>query len=87
MKVVKSLTAKETLELISKQYATISDIQSIAGVGKDQARTIKKEIEKKMINDYGLNISNGKIPMDKLVEHLNINVSYLKELSNIWLIN
>ena len=30
MKVVKSLTAKETLELISKQYATISDIQSIA---------------------------------------------------------
>lgn len=83
MKVVKSLTAKETLELISNQYATIQDIQKIAGVGKDQARAIKKEIELKVLEETGKVFPNGKVPMDRLVEHLNINIGYLKKICNI----
>lgn len=83
MKVVKSLTAKETLEVISKQYATLLDIQKIAGVGRDQARVIKKEVESKVFEETGKIFPNGKVPMDKLVEYLNININYLKKMCNI----
>lgn len=77
MKSIKSLTATETLEIISKQYADTKDIKKLACCGDITARKIKQQIQNEL-SDWLL--PPGKIPMDILVQKLNININYLKRL-------
>lgn len=79
MKLVDSLTAEETLEIISKQWATVNDIRLLASVGNNKALQIKNEIQQN-IKQAGF-IPTTKIPMDMLVNYLGINVDYLKKIS------
>ena len=72
------LNAAETLNLISKQWAGISDIRALAEVGEGNARKIKKRIEEEL-NDWLL--PYGKVPMSKVVEYLRIDIKYLKKVS------
>lgn len=74
-----SISAEETLELIKKTWADISDIQLLACCGRDKARKIKIAIEESIYNQ-GYKLPNGKVPMDKLVEYLKINITYLKKI-------
>ena len=79
MKLVESLTAKETLKIISKQWASVNDIKQLASVGNGKALNIKKDIQQSLSDD-GFTLTT-KIPMDRLVEYLGINVEYLKKIS------
>ena len=79
MKLVDSLTAKETLEIISKQWATVNDIRLLASVGNNKALKIKNEIQEN-IKKAGFT-PTSKIPMDMLVDYLGINVEYLRKIS------
>ena len=79
MNLVDNLTAKETLKILSKQWANINDIKILASVGNNKAFKIKKEINQS-IKDDGLKPTT-KIPMDRLVKYLGINIEYLKKIS------
>ena len=79
MKLVESLSAKETLDIISKQWASVNDIKQLASVGNSKALKIKKDIQKSL-SENGFTLTS-KIPMDRLVEYLGINVEYLRKIS------
>ncbi len=70
---------EETLEIISKQWATVKDIRLLASVGNNKALQIKNEIQQN-IKKAGF-MTTTKIPMDMLVNYLGINVEYLKKIS------
>lgn len=76
---IPSLTAKETLEILDKQWADINDIRKLACCGRDKAREVKKEINTTLAKE-GYTIIN-KVPMEKVVEYLKININYLKKIS------
>lgn len=74
-----SLSAEETLDILNKNYLDTNDIAKVASVGRDKAREIKRDIENKLIEEgYTL---TPKVPTDKVVEYLKINVNYLKKIA------
>ena len=79
MKLVESLTAKEALDIVSKQWASVNDIKRLASVGNSKALEIKKDIQQGL-SKSGFTLTT-KIPMDRLVEYLGINVEYLRKIS------
>ncbi len=76
---IPSLTAEEMLEIMNKQWASTKDIQALASVGEQKALKIKNEINEILEQDGYIAI--GKVPMEKLVEYLKININYLKKIS------
>lgn len=62
----KSLTAKETLQIIERNFATTNDIMQLGCCGINKARKIKSEIRNKMV-DEGYAIPRNLVDM-KLVE-------------------
>lgn len=77
----KALNAKETLELLSKQWATTSDIMRLAFVGENKAREIGQEVTKIVFEREKKVLPRGLYPMSILQEYLGINISYLKKIS------
>lgn len=71
------MKASDTLELISKQWASVKDIQLLADCGRDTALKIKNAIVKELENWI---LPKGQIPMSKLVEYLKIDINYLKRV-------
>lgn len=76
----KSAKAKDVLSVIDKLYASTKDIQLLANCGKNNALKIKNEIREKLESE-GYYLPSNTIPMDQLVEFLNINIKYLKEVN------
>lgn len=83
---MKKLTAKDTLELISKQWCSSQDFSILSNTGKNTTlklmRELRKELEQK---NYFL--PTNLLPMDKVVEYLNLNVDYLEKVSDFDLIS
>lgn len=78
---VKRLSPKEILNILNKQYLNIVDIKKIASVNIDNARKIRNEITERLKADNYF-VPNNLIPSESLVKYLNLNISYLKKLSN-----
>lgn len=78
----KNNTAKNILEIISKQYCTTSDLMILSNSGKNTCLKIKKQLREKLQNE-NYYLPKNVLPMDKVVEFLNINISYLKKVSNL----
>ena len=76
----KILTANELLSLISKQWARNQDIALIGSVCLNKAADIRKEIENQLKSD-GYKLPAHQVPMEKVVEYFNINLKYLKRVS------
>ena len=74
------VNANELLDLISRQWATKNEVKKIANVGENKALEIMRNIRNSLEND-GYRLPRNLIPMDKLVDYLKINVSYLKKVS------
>jgi len=79
-KAVKSITAIEVLEILKKQWLNTKDVQKLANVGATNAKKIKENITKKIL-DEGYFLPNGLIPSEEIVKYLNINIKYLKKIS------
>ncbi len=74
------MTAKETLELISKQWCDLKDLQKLTGLGKNNALKLKNEI-KLDLNNKGYLLPNKLLPMNEVVNYLKINISYLQKMA------
>lgn len=79
------VTATELLELLNKQWASNKDIMKIGGVGLNKAIADRKEIELKVKEKYGKDcrLPSAKVPMEEVVNFYNININYLKKVSQI----
>lgn len=80
MKTTNSINATETLELIEKTWADTNDIMKLACCGVVNAKKIKQDLAKELEQE-GYKLPSGKVPMDRLVQYLKININYLKRVS------
>ena len=80
MKVTNSISAKETLELINKTWADKHDVMKLASCGETSAEKIKKDLTD-ILAQEGYVLPTNKVPMDRLVQYLKININYLKKVS------
>lgn len=78
---LKKLNAKEVLELVNQQWATVYDIMKIGNCGKNTAQKVKKEIKDSIKTELNKEVPYGYVPMDKVIDYYNINISYLKRVS------
>ena len=74
------MTAKETLELISKQWCDLDDLIKLTGMGKSNALKLKREIKGELVNQ-GYLLPTNALPMDEVVRKLKINISYLQKMT------
>ena len=79
-KLITPLTAEETLERISKQWASKRDVMDIGFVGDTKAGIVVKEI-KGNLEHQGYKLPSNYIPMQSVIYYFKINVSYLKKVS------
>lgn len=76
------MNAKETLELLAKQWCTLKDLMKLTNLGRNSALKIRKEI----INDLenkGYKLPCSLIPMCEVVNKLNININYLQNITRM----
>ena len=76
------MTAVETLELLSKQWCTLQDLIKLTSIGRNSALKIRKEIITDLTNQ-GYKLPYNLIPMCEVVNKLNINVPYLKDMAEL----
>ena len=70
------MNARETLELISKQWCTTEDIKKLTGLGKASALKLKSKIKTNLLSK-GYSLPNKLLPMYEVVNYLKIDVNYL----------
>ena len=80
-KLEKRLSAFETLERLSSQWATKRDIMDIGFIGDTQANKVIKCIREEIENE-GKILPKGIVPMEKVKDYFSINISYLRKISN-----
>lgn len=80
-KVPKQHTATEILEVLKKQWLDTKDIQIVSGTSIDKARKLKKQIANKIIEEEKCLLPNGLVPSDKVAKYFNLNIKYLKQIS------
>ncbi len=76
------MTAVETLELLSKQRCTLQDLMKLTSLGRNSALKIRKEIITDLTNQCYKPPCNL-MPMCEIVNKLNINVPYLKDMAEL----
>ena len=76
------LTAEQVLDVASSQWATAKDIMKIGSVGRNKAYAIRNEIILSCYNDNKLR-NRGLVPMSEVLKYFNIDLNYLKIISNM----
>ena len=76
------MNAKETLELISKQWCNLKDLMKLLGCGRNKALEVKKEIRTKLIKD-GYYLPNNNLPMQAVVDILKIDIDRLEKIISL----
>ena len=76
------MNAKETLNLISKQWCSIDDLKKLSNLGNNNVYKLKKEIQDELESN-GYILPKGLIPMCEVVKKLKIDIDYLNKLSNL----
>lgn len=76
------MTAVEILELLSKQWCTLQYLMKLTSFGRNSALKIRKEIITDLTNQ-GYKLPCNLIPMCEVVNKLNINVPYLKDIAEL----
>ncbi len=74
------MNAKETLNLISKQWCDMSDLKKLTGLGQNNAIKLRNEIKLSLINK-GYTLPNRLLPMNEVVNYLKINIQYLQKMA------
>ena len=78
----KKLSATETLKILDNQWADIKDIMNLGYLGYNRSLDVMKSIRENLKKD-GYTTPNKLVPMDKVIEYFNINISYLKKVAKI----
>ena len=74
------MNARETLNLISKQWCDLNDLRKLTGLEKNNAIKLKNEIRIDLENK-GYLLPNKLLPMNEVVSYLKINISYLQKMA------
>ncbi len=74
------MNARETLNLISKQWCDLNDLRKLTGLGKNSATKLKNEIRIDLENK-GYLLPSKLLPMNEVVSYLKINISYLQKMA------
>lgn len=73
------MNVREILELITtKNWCDISDLMKLTGLSRISALKIKNKIKKEL----NYEIHTTKLPMNIVVDYLNIDINYLKKITN-----
>lgn len=75
--------ASEQLKAMTSQWADNKAITIIGGVGLNKALEIRKEIEKQIKKEGYRLPRNGIVPMKYVIDYFNIDIDYLKKLSQL----
>lgn len=78
---MKTISAKDTLEIISKQWCSSQDFSILSNTGKNTTLKLMRELRKQLEQDNYF-LPTNLLPMDKVVEYLKLNIPYLKKVSN-----
>lgn len=78
---MKTISAKDTLEIISKQWCSSQDFSILSNTGKNTTLKLMRELRKQLEQDNYF-LPTNLLPMDKVVEYLKLNIPYLKRVSN-----
>lgn len=78
---MKTISAKDTLEIISKQWCSSQDFSVLSNTGKNTTLKLMRELRKQLEQDNYF-LPTNLLPMDKVVEYLKLNIPYLKKVSN-----
>lgn len=76
------MNAKETLEIISKQWCTTEDLQLLSQLGVNNVCKLKKKI-KDELEEQGYLLPKGKLPMNEVVKYLKIDIEYLNKVKDL----
>lgn len=76
------MSANDTLELLAKQWSTLSDLMKLTTLGRNLALKIRKETITNL-TDQDYKLPCNLIPMCEVVNKLNINVPYLKDMAEL----
>lgn len=79
---MKTISAKETLEIISKPWCSSKDFSILSNTGKNTTLKLMNELRNSLIQENYF-LPNNMLPMDKVVEYLNININYLNKVRNL----
>lgn len=77
------MSSIEIMNVLSKQWANVNDIQKIGSCGRDKAIMIRNEIEKSIIRS-DKRLPQGKeklVPMQKVVEYFDVNIDYIYSMA------
>ncbi len=80
-KIITPMKAIDILEIISYQWARTKDIMDIGCCGKVRAIAVKDEIQQQIKTETGKDLPKHLVPMSKVVEYFNIDISYLKKVA------
>lgn len=78
---MKTISAKDTLEIISKQWCSSQDFSILSNTGKNTTLKLMRELRKQLEQDNYF-LPPNLLPMDKVVEYLKLNIPYLKKVSH-----
>lgn len=78
---MENLTAKDTLKLIAKQWCSSQDFSILSNTGKNTTLKLMRELRKQLEQDNYF-LPTNLLPMDRVVEYLRLNITYLKKVSN-----
>lgn len=75
-------SVNDMLEVLKKQWLDTKDIKILASVSLNKAREIKNKITLELTNgERKCFLPQGLVPNEEVVKYLNINVKYLKKIS------
>lgn len=81
-RIPKRASVNDILEVLKKQWLDTKDIKILASVSLTKAREIKNQIILELTNgEKKYFLPQGLVPNEEVVKYLNINVKYLKKIS------
>lgn len=73
------MTAKETLDLISKQWCNLNDLMKLLSCGRNKALEVRNDIRNRLLKD-GYYLPNNNLPMQAVVDILKIDIERLEKI-------
>lgn len=77
-----SISAKQTLEIISKPWCSSQDFSILSNTGKNTTLKMMKELRCQLEHDNYF-LPRNMLPMDKVVEYLKLNLTYLNKVNGL----
>lgn len=82
MRIAKTNSASESLQILSKLFLRNTDIAKLACCGAGKAGKIAKEI-RKLAEEKNYYVPSGLLPTELVIDYLKINTNYLKKIAGI----